>query len=194
MKNVINVRIRALPLVFGALLLFFTGACSILFSQVDWAQERIVEYEGFKLRVSRLPHRIPVPLARSHYTIDYARDNGAWTNAHRWSQDDPWSVDDIEIRVLNSNIGYFFSMTEYGVTVDVGKTWTFFDVWNTSQRDKIERFGDEVPRVSIASDGNGTIYMQSHHDKRGLRRTVYTTTDFGRIWEPSRAETLLSIP
>ena len=143
--------------------------------------QRIVENEGFKLKITKSP----AWLGLYKYSIESNHDDSIfWWNVHSWTQDDPWSVSEIDMKVMSPSTAYFFNTTEYGVTADRGQTWKFFGLYDAmANRDKIKHGNNhDWPRVSIEGDGTGSIYLQDYNNKSGDTRVIYRTADYGQTW------------
>jgi hypothetical protein len=167
----------------GAFAFSLTG-CKSLWQ--NHPQSKVAQTDGFSLKLTKLGTADPLPFSRYEYLIESGNDTGQWTPVHRWSQDDPWDLSEVDIKVINSQVAYFFNVTFYGVTVDGGKNWAFFNVHEARESLGIQHaFYPKWPRVEVRADGSGSLYMQGH-DGRGKADLIFETADFGQTWSPAR--------
>lgn len=108
-----------------------------------------------------------------------------WKEVYQWVQDDPWPVENIQVEIVTANIGVFFNMVTYGVTLDSGESWTFFDFYKASKSDDVVKpYGGETPEIRIGKDGLGEIFYSNRQARNSKMRAIYRTTDYGRTWHP----------
>lgn len=172
----------AFCIVLGSLFWVASGG---LWSSDTVEKERIVEKDGFRIRVARLSQTgggggmfSPYP-----FRVDSSTDGLKWKEARRWYQEEPFRLhEDFEIAVLNSTTGYFFNGARYGVTVDAGATWTFFDLYTRFEIDKLPKWEAKTLRANIREDGRGEIYLSPRENRTPNLMTLYTTESFGQSW------------
>lgn len=170
------------------LLAFAAGVIALFVHGNSVEEQREVENGGFRLRVSKLENNLPGIMPPSSYLIESNHGLEGWAVVKRWNQREPWPVSDIEIKVLNPSIAYYFNSIDFGVTVDAGRTWQSFAFAARFAMDKIEPLSGGASRAEIDSYGTGNIYLQDHANRFGNRTVIYTTEDFGQHWIRSGSE------
>lgn len=150
-------------------------SCGIIWNK-EIEQEKVVGSEQFRIRLVKLGPPPPLILPPSVYRIDHSVNGDVWTRAYSWQRDDPWELSKIDVQVLSPTTGYFFNVTHYGVTVNAGRTWKVFDVYEASRAFHSTNW----PKVKINADGEGSLYFGESDSSN--EKIFARTFDFGQSW------------
>lgn len=102
-----------------------------------------------------------------------------WRTIYTSIREEPILRDADHIDVITEDILYFFSERIYGVSLDKGATWSYFDVYDSTLADDRSK-GLWITDVEVYADGTGrmSIYLGGRYDQS---KSLHTN-DFGRNW------------
>jgi hypothetical protein len=92
--------------------------------------------------------------------------------------DDPESIPENSINIVNDNVAFAYFGWKFGVTTDSGESWSIWDGSRQLDLPFSAHFGF-IQKVEIMPNGHGQMIIVS---AKGDRISRLSTIDFGRSW------------
>lgn len=154
------------------------------FSQEAAVETKLISEGDFALRLSRYYVEPEVILSKSRYVLESKNRDSKWDTVIEWSQDEPWSLDEFQVVTLSEKQAFFFNSSKFGITVDSGSSWRFFDIENHIEaKGRGAKPGDGPLWIEIDKKGNGMVWRLDRETLKKNKDPLLITEDYGQSWK-----------